>query len=31
VAFSVMLNNFTCSQTQIRKPLEAFMAALCQM
>ena len=31
MAFSVMLNNFTCSQGQIRKPLEAFMAALCQM
>jgi serine-type D-Ala-D-Ala carboxypeptidase/endopeptidase (penicillin-binding protein 4) len=31
LAFSVMLNNFTCSQGQIRKPLEAFMAVLCQM
>lgn len=31
VAFSIMLNNFTCSQRDIRKPLEQFMAALCSM
>ncbi len=31
VAFSVILNNFTCSQTEIRKRLEQFMADLVKL
>ena len=31
IAFSVVLNNFTCSQTEIRKRLEKFMAELVKL
>lgn len=31
LAFSVILNNFTCSQTEIRKRLEPFMADLVKL
>jgi serine-type D-Ala-D-Ala carboxypeptidase/endopeptidase (penicillin-binding protein 4) len=31
IAFSVVLNNFTCSQTDIRKRLEKFMAELVKL
>jgi serine-type D-Ala-D-Ala carboxypeptidase/endopeptidase (penicillin-binding protein 4) len=31
IAFSVVLNNFTCSQTEIRKRLEKFMAELLKL
>jgi D-alanyl-D-alanine carboxypeptidase/D-alanyl-D-alanine-endopeptidase (penicillin-binding protein 4) len=31
IAFSVVLNNFTCSQNDIRKRLEKFMAELVKL
>ncbi|NJN34267.1 MAG: D-alanyl-D-alanine carboxypeptidase/D-alanyl-D-alanine-endopeptidase [Saprospiraceae bacterium] len=31
IAFSIILNNFTCSQRDIRKKLETFMAELCRL